>query len=321
MKRTWIYLNNTFLNITKGSFKRMLSICNQHLAFLEAEKSDPVILRLYNNTKEYVEKFNSDYSTWGAAKASLKGETFRFQNSLKEISQKLIRWNVGVQKWYNEKTPEYKAIFPNGRIGFYSGTYEQRINELEALKIQLSKYVVLSEILADVIDYTNKLKACRNIQQQKAEQIDNASEILENKRILLSQVLYGNLGMLMCKFSHQPDIINKFFNLNPFRKKIRNKKESENGSFTKLIPPGKIVEIGLAFSENAVFLMINNSHAIMGVYASVENPSEPPMQLLIINPDEVKEVHPAKIGSPGSRFLFIVNKDLEQEGKMDISLL
>jgi hypothetical protein len=321
MKKIWNYISNVFLNATRSNFKKMLGLVNYHISALEAEKEDTDILALYNTSKPEIDSYKSNFAMWSGAKGDLAGETMRFNNCLEKLSEKLSSWDVAIQQVYREKTPEYKAIFSKGKKVFYSGTFDQRINELDTLELQLKQYATLATVLTSVKAYNSELKGYKTNKEKNSEKLDKASKQLETSRINVGKTMFRNLGMLIYKFVENPKEIERFFDLELLRTHFSKAEDSGNMGYTILIEPKTIEEAGISFNEKAKFTVFNNSNANVGVYAAATNPATPPTQLLILKPDEEKTTSLAELNGQNCRFLFFVNQDENEEAEIEITLV
>ncbi len=321
MKRTWNYAVNTFLNATKTNFKKMLGLVSYHLTALNAEKDDPEILALFNASKTELETYKTKYAAWNGAKGDLAGETQLFNDCLDLMSDKLDGWDLNIQQVYREKTGEYKSIFNKGKTGFYTGTQDERISELDTLELQLKKHPSLDTVRASVKTYKDELKGYKENKEQYFEKLDKASVELEKSRIVVGIRMYRNLGMLMYKFGETPEEIVRFFNLELLRRHLSKTDDSENQSYVLFIDPKTTEEAGISFEENAKFNIFNNSNAKVGVYAATENPATPPTQMMILESDEEKTTSLVELNGQNCRFLFFVNLDEHEEAEIEIIMV
>lgn len=212
------HLDNQFNNATKSSFKKADILFADHYAKLDAEKSDAVILILYNRFKTVKDIWDTRYSDWISADAVYRGETDRFEAMLSDLSSsKISQWDAKVQNVFLEKTPDYVIIFPNGRSPFQEGTRDQRIAEVDALAQRLATYPALAVLQLEVQTFGSDMNLARNTQQSKEELLDKASDLLEEQRIKVGIVMYANPGRLMDKFSLNPNSIARFFDLGILR--------------------------------------------------------------------------------------------------------
>jgi len=151
MKRTWYYLVDVFLNVTRDSYVKMLSLITDHESKLKAKTSDeeiqPIIERTTNAKNELSAKFNA----WKSAKGFWEGETLRFNNLMNELSaEKIPRWETMVKIEYPERSPDFRIIFPDGRQTFRIGNYETRIAKVGALAETLLNYELLAAAQSEI---------------------------------------------------------------------------------------------------------------------------------------------------------------------------
>ena len=320
MKTEMNFQKNIFLSVTENSKKRMQSIASSHTAALEAEKADADLLVLFNRTKPLTTVFNNDFAKWLSACAFQKSETERFKNLLEEIPQKLREWNVPIQQVFLEKTFDYIFLFPKGKGVFYKGTYEQRITELNSFVDRLNKYPQLSDVKDLVSAFCQFAENSRLSQQKSSDLLKQSSLILEDKRIELSYMFYANLGMLMNKYAHNTEQISRFFDPK-LLSRYNHKDEEGTDTYEISLAPNSKKEAGIQFGVGATLLFFNNSNIPLEIYTAPDKTSPAPEQPIIIEPNSEKSYMINELGALGNRFLYIENKDLHEEGEIEITLI
>jgi hypothetical protein len=214
----WQYAVNQFDNATENSYKLMSILSPDHTARLEAENSDPDILALWNAYKLIDTAFATAYAEWIAAKGIYKGSTASVDQLLATLSStKIKQWDAQVQGTFLEGTPDYIAIFPNGRAPFQEGAKDQRINEVQSLGIRLNSYPALAATKTDVNNFYTTILNARNTQQTKEMGVSSGSNDVETARINCAVQMYFNLGTLMAKFKTDPLQIERFWQLSLLR--------------------------------------------------------------------------------------------------------
>ena len=213
------------------------------------------------------------------------------------------------------------ALLPNRRNPFQKGTYEEKISALKSLSKNLENDTALSAVLADIDLFITQISDARNNKQKLDEAVSLQSQRVDEARLECAITMYANLGGLMQHFCKTPAAISRFFDLKAIRSKPRKTNENDGDEYSIKVATATTLEAGIMFTDKIRFLLFNNSNVPLYVYTGLEKDTPNPALMLCIAPDEEKEVSPSEIGMPGSRFLFIVNKDTKEEGEMDISLL
>jgi len=319
MKRQWNYLTNVFLNVTKGSYVKMLTIISDHESKLRAKATDPDIAILLGRTEPIKNELAAHYNTWTSAKGIREGETLRFENLLKELSsEKIPRWDAMARVEYLETTPDYKAIFPDGRTNFRQGSYESRIAKVGALAETLAPYTALSQLKTEVETFYQSLISARDTQQQKEQLAGSSSAKLDQARIASGEIMYANLGFLMNKYYTVPETIEDFFEL----KNIQSQKTKE-GSIPYIITvfANSTQEAGIKFDENTEFHFNNTGDASLFVYTGPDPETPFPEDAQAIEPGGEKAFLAGKLGDPVNRYLFVTNKDPETDGEIEVLVL
>lgn len=215
---TWHFLKNQFNTATATSYKKANILNNDHMGKLTAENTDADIAALEARTQPLSTDFSDKYSTWISAKATSKGYTQVFDNLLSELSStKIKQWDIQIQGVHLEGTAEYTMILPNRRRPFQTGGKDERLSEVQALAQRLLSYPALAATQADVDAFATSMQTARNNQQQKEELVAMASDQLEQARVALTTMMYGNLGVLMDKYRTMPGMIENFWQLDLIR--------------------------------------------------------------------------------------------------------
>lgn len=219
MDETWKYLSNQFALATDGSYKRANILNNDHMSKLTAENADADIAALEARTQPLSTAYGSAYIGWISAKATYKGHTQLYDSLLDNLSsQKIKEWDIQIQGTYLEGTPEYTMILPNRRGPFQNGGKDDRLSEVQALAQRLLDYPALAATQADVDAFATNMQTARDNQQQKEELVAMASDTLEQARLALCTMMYGNLGALMDKYRETPDVVENFWQLDLIRR-------------------------------------------------------------------------------------------------------
>lgn len=219
MKKTWIFLSNTFAVQTRTSHKKMLSLATDTDAKLSNEVADPAINTIYLQFHPVYDAYRMVCINFDMAEGNYEGQTLAFEDILDSIPQHIRVWESQIRYVYVEDTPEEHALFPNKRTPFISGTYEDRLSTIGTLAEALSSIPALSATHALVASFYNTALSTRLAQQQKEGNVGLLSDLREQQRLLVATELYGVLGSLMFKFRASPTDIERFFDLELLRGK------------------------------------------------------------------------------------------------------
>lgn len=208
---------NTFEVNTRNSHRKMLSLVTDTHGKLSGGIADADIAMLfalldpiYNNYRQ----INIDHDV---VAGNREGGTLAFENVLDQISVQLRVWESGVRAVHYEDTPEERAIFPNKRGPFQTGTYEERVSAIGVLAQKLSTIPALASTFALVQSFYNMALGTRLAQQQGEGALAQMSDLREQQRIIVADTLYGILGYLMFKYRSNRDMIDNYFDLTLLR--------------------------------------------------------------------------------------------------------
>jgi len=320
MKRIWFYLSNVFDRVTRLNFKKALSLGTDHGSKLQSASSDPDIQTLYDRFKPLQGEYVTAYNAWISEKNKREGETLRFTNKMAELNdQKIKQWDIAVQTKFMDGTPEYKAIFTNGRSAFRQGTYETRIAQLGALNDTLAAYPALATLKTEIGTFYNEILAIRNVQQGTEKLVSTATERLELARISLMRMMYSNLGFLMYKYYENPSEVEGFFDISLLRSTITVNGEIEPEPKTGTVEKeatATIMEGG--FDSNTLFHIINTGGTSLKFYTA-KLPTDPvPGSAMELVPGEETDVYASELGAESNLFLMAFNPDLVNAGEYSV---
>lgn len=307
-KSNWHYLDNQFSNATENNFKKADILVADHYAKLDAEKSDATILTLLNRYNLVKTIWDTRYTNWISAEAVYRGETDRFEAMLADLSgNKFSLWEAKVIPVFAKKAPDFVVIFPNGSEPFMKGTYERRIAEVEALAQRLGNYPALAALQTEVQDFADALNNSRNTQQSKEDLLSQASDLLEEQRIIICNMLYANLGILMDKFNGDTDNIARFFDLTVLRE-TGEEQFSGNGN----VAGDTTVNIVEKTFEPATQLKLKNKGTTPLKFCLASANNEACGGGVIIPPNS-EQTHPASdLGDTANKFLNVSNQGAVQ---------
>lgn len=228
----WSYINNPFETNTRGSFKKMNMLGKDHLDKLAAAAaSDAFFQPLFNRTKPAYKAFQQKLTEASANLGIYEGQTMAVQDAFQQLSNKYIKqWDIMVQVEYLDGTPEYKAILPNGRKPFQSGSYESRVKEVQALATRMSAYTALDTLRAKVEEVAARLSATRSKQQGHELMESEISDETEHLRKELAYVLHANFALLLDRFVREPYRVTNYFELQYIRRSSPSAAPSEESA-------------------------------------------------------------------------------------------
>jgi hypothetical protein len=219
IKINWYYLQNPFDNVTKNNYKKMYLMATDHFDRLkQAALTNPKIQELLDFGREPFEAYVLQYREGSTEAAVYRMDTASFENIIADLSSTQIRrWDVEIQYLYDTTLPEYKALLPNGRGPFQTGSYDLRIDQVLSLADRLKKFPNLINLQTKVQEFGEKAMEART-KQQGNEQIEkNNSNSLEQKRQILAQTMHGIFGSLVRLYHNDPASVEEFYNLQYLR--------------------------------------------------------------------------------------------------------
>lgn len=182
---------------------------------------DPVIANLYQFGKPFYDAFVKLYGKSVNDDATYRMHTQLTQELLVKLRSTLVRrWDVQIQTVFDNVTPEYRSLMPNGRKPFQVGAYDLRISHVKVLATGLERYPALDTLRAEVEAFHAQLLATRS-KQQGVEFLGQVnSKEIENARVALAQAMHYIMGGLLQRFYLDLRKVETFYELKYLRKKM-----------------------------------------------------------------------------------------------------
>ncbi|MGB1207238.1 MAG: hypothetical protein ACPG5B_16440 [Chitinophagales bacterium] len=285
----WSYLNNPFDNSTKRNTKRMKSLATDHLTKLKkGATTDSVIQELYDYILPAYEAFTKYYTRRTTLEARYQMETQRFANAMALLmSKKIKRWEALSLLTYDDTTPEYNMIFPNGREPFRASTYDDRISETSSLAERLQMFPDLADLQIEVSDYANDLFKLRDIQQGFEKDLADIRDTLEQSRFELAKKMHAVFGRLIFRYIDDLRLAENYYELQYLIRSNNSTDEEEDNNLILLAEEGSVV------AGERVALFGKNMSAKTNLL--VENTGDVPLRVWVGNTADGKQPESALI--------------------------
>lgn len=214
---TWHFLENQFLVQTQKSFKKALILSNYHDAALKKAMDDipgdPDWATLYNRYHPLHLDYVNAYNNWKSAGGAQEGETLNVDQLLALMTANITVWDEQISAVYSSTTPRYKAIFPDGRKPFQTGSKDTRITAVLTLSTNIGADAALALVKGKVDTYYTSLNTARTTQEGAKTGTKAGSTMVDQNRITAMQMQYADLGFLMNKLSTDTETIKIFFDV------------------------------------------------------------------------------------------------------------
>ena len=236
MKKPWHYVINQFTSVTRNNFKKALKLSNYHDAALNRVQTDdpmdPDWALLYNRYHPFHLDYVAAYTAWKNAGGQQEGQTLNIDQFLELLVNRVNKWDalVQVETGFEKGTPNYKAIFPNGRAAFNRGAKTARVEAVNVLGQSLASYPPMAAVKLLVDGFYAQLDGARDVQEGAKGSTKNKSQELELQRLETMTEQYRDLGFMINKVADQPQLIEALFDLNVLR-------EGRQTSFTGTLAP------------------------------------------------------------------------------------
>ena len=249
---SWSFLNNPFDAISQHSFSKSHLIGNYTTAAMFAQKTDPKILELYNFLLPIYTTYNNSFIGWLVQQGTKIGGTESLHQLIDLIVPNLDDWEFEIRGTYKKKSPEFKAIFPNGHAPFIQGKQDDRISAINALSSTLNGIPALATTATDVAAFATLMNNAFGKQKGNVSTKKVNSSQLEIDRVNLADGLYYVLGGLMQKNFKSREKTADFFDLQT----LRNLQQSD---FTGHNAPLIIVVIAKRTLQDTYIVILDNT--------------------------------------------------------------
>lgn len=198
MERQWKYIENQFEITTLDNYKKALKLSNYHDASLRvASLTEPLLVPIYNRYHLLHDPFNLGYDQWKSAGGFQESQTENVKQLMATALTDLDTWDVQIQVVYGKTTVRYKAIFPNGRKPFNSGSINDRINAFNTLSLNIGADPALAAVKALVDATYTALDGAHDAQEASIGTTKAESAQVEVARIAAMNMQYRDLGFVM----------------------------------------------------------------------------------------------------------------------------
>lgn len=298
--RTWIYIQNPFLNATNGSFLNAMSISTYHDSALAAANGDVSISALYTLFHPLHVAYKTAYEQWLTQGGTQQSETLNLNQLLILLKSKIKQWDIKIQNVYPQDTAAYKALLPNRRTPFLMGGQTERISLVKSLSDAIGSDSELVTVKADVDNFCEQLEDALTTQKGSISSTKSLSAGVEAARVAMCTGMYSNLGALIQKNASTPERIERYFDM----KSVRN---AQQVLFTGHVKAGGIHTIVKhTFDEEDELLLTNNGSTPLTFYLATGKNAQPGETVFILNPGE-QHVNATALGKLTDTYLTVQN--------------
>lgn len=317
MAKSWSFIENPFVNSTKGSYRKMKKLGDYTLAALQARAGTAFFDGLIAVQQPLVTSYNAAYNTWLVSRGTQKGRTEQVEILLKDLSGELIRkWDVAIQNVYAQTTPEYIALLPNRRKPFQSGSKQQRKAVVLALSTAIGADAALATTKTEIDNFYTELNDADSDQQGSLSATGGNSDGVEAQRLLIGIGMYGILGQLINNYKTTPEQIENFYDLETLRSKEQDLFTGDvDASETKLVcirtlqPTDSIRLENAGDSIQRFAILAEENDNLDGIYVEV-----PANEQVIVTANKLGTI-------PANRYLKVQNMSNVVEGAWEVEMV
>jgi hypothetical protein len=217
-KQNWV--SNRYLTATYRNYSRAATIGNDVLGALEEKGATSVpIQALATYFAPINTAFQNKAGALSTADGIKEGATLGLKQRFEALRSNANEWRKAIAYIYDEHTPEYKALLPNGIGPFTTGKQADKLTEILGFSGRLAGDPTLATVKT-AVDLTYAELTEKNLNQKgKVTARGTTSEELEDARIALCNgLLYVEAGLTQI-FINNLEMIDEFFPLELLRRR------------------------------------------------------------------------------------------------------
>lgn len=226
-----LFANNFVLNAVEDNYSMALDVYKAHNDRLYAGVSQAGIQPLYDDFNPLWDNYNNAYTLVQTLKNQGQGNTQLVTDRMAELRVKIRLWDISIQVVYDQTSTEYKALLPNRRGPFQTGTYQAKLNAVATLHAALDGIAPLAAIRTQVGAFLALMQAALGGQAASSTEVQNALTALDAALLAAGKQVFKNYGSLVVLYFQNPTVIATYV---PFDKLSR-KTQTE---FTGTLQPG-----------------------------------------------------------------------------------
>ncbi len=316
-------LRNTFNNVTKNNYKRMLLMSRDHhdklkgFAGVDATINGfyQKLLPAYTTFSTLYDKVNSNYSLY-------QGYTQQFESIIEELRSTLIRkWDTLIQVEYDQPTPQYTMLMPNGRAVFQTGAYELRLSAVNQLYNNLVAInnPNLANLITTIDTWRITAQNARSQQQYIEAEDKNLRGQLENARAELAIEMYGVFFGLAAYYYKSPDKVEHFYELKYLQSANTTKKPTNNTMEVTVDSNTQKTALIGDYQGTDTFKVENKGDALLQVWISNNENSAIPNDVASVDKGITTNFFADELsdGTSPMKYVIVANSDVQQ-GKCEV---
>jgi len=323
----WRFAINPFLSATDRNFKKMLSLYADHFnKLVQKGATDADVLAMKNQYQPFHEGFITIYSNWRGSEGVGESRTLDVETQFGLLNSEIKVWEGRVRGIFPEDSVEERSIFPDKRMPFQKGTYEQRISALRTLFERLATYTtepVLVTLSATVESFYNVISAARNAQQGNEISVSDYSASLEAQRVLCSKQMYGTLGKLMYKYLDNATLIEEYWDMSLLRDSGNNILGELSGGISGNNMPKNIPLTDITVSASTKFRITNlaNGAQVLAFYFGDQPNAQPITGVIAVNTSDTLTKTAEELGYNPMRVYLTVLNPGDTDGNWEITVM
>ena len=326
-KDLWSYLDNPFNNVTKGNFKRMIMMVQDHRDKLKrAANLDPALMSLFNVLDPAYTQFSAAYQHNKIVQQRREMQTGQFELLMTKMPAMTQEWDYQVIEKYRPSTPEYQFLMSEGRTGLYKLAYELRLSAVSDFIRKLQDFPSLSSLLNEVTAWYQNAMFVRETQQGYEGELQQAQTSVEQARQNLAQKMHYVWAGLLMHYIQEPERVENFYELKYLQRGNSTTKTTENtdvtDNFTTIAAGEKKVVSTGNYMRDTNILITNSSNATMRVWVSNNADSLCPEDAMDILPNSSVSAFGDELtdGTDPLRYIMAENISSDITGKLRVSI-
>ncbi|MBK9459293.1 MAG: hypothetical protein IPN94_07625 [Sphingobacteriales bacterium] len=229
----------------------------------------------------------------------------------KELTRKAKRWEAWILTEFDDDSPEYLSLMPNGRADFNKGPYEMRLKSVATLETALGAYPKLNTVLLDVQQFRTDIEAARTTQQGFEQNDKQLRQELEHARLDLAVAMHRVFGGLIQLYAHDTAHIETFFDMRYLQFTAAKRDPKAPVRTVSANSRSKVIERD--FTNDVTLQISNVGNNSLGFFITNDENAATPNDITLLDAQESQSYTLSDLsdGTANPRFLMVVNMNDE----------
>ena len=254
---------NHFEIFTRGNYNKAAHIFKQHIDSTFADSATvPIAMTCYTRAKPKYDIFSACNITHSSQTGTQSGKVSSMKRILKGMTLQVDDWEAKIKAVYAIDTEEFKALFPQGKEPFNSGSQQKRVDAVATLLLTIGTDASLAAVKVLVQAFYDTMFASFNTKDVSKKSTKTDSKATEKARKAMCNVMQGNYGLITDEFQEDLTLGEKYFD----EAYMGNKLQVIFNLKIKMLTTKKVLKRTFAHPLTQQLQIINNSNTTLYLF-------------------------------------------------------